>query len=217
MAVAFRAAATGTKTGGSGLNLVINVPAGTADGDVMVAMVLTGTGTTAATQASWTTLDSQTTGPTARSFYRIASSEPASYTFTVVDAQTSTGAIVTYSGSHATTPINQHAAYNRLTSTTSISATTVTPSVDNCMIVFLGGAGAAASATPPSGYTERADISQGGITVEAAELLQTTAAATGTVTATASASTNTQGTVVAIAPPTAATGSYQPGFGFGFV
>lgn len=202
MAVAFRSFATGTKTGGTGLNLTINVPAGTTDGDCMLAFVLTGTATTAATQASWTTLDSQTGGPTVKSFSRIASSEPASYTFTVVDAQASIGGIVTYSGSHATTPVNQHAAFNRLTSTTNVSATTVTPSVDACMIVFIGGSGAGASMTPPSGYTERVDVDNGGggLNIEFAELLQTTATATGTVTATNNASANTQATVVAIAP-----------------
>lgn len=178
-----------------------------------MAFVVTGTATTPASQASWTILDTEATGPTVRSFFRIASSEPASYTFTVVDPQGSVGIIATYSGSHASTPLNQHSAWNRLTSTVNISATTITPSVDNCMIVFMGGMGAAASATPPSGYTERADqASPGGQVAETAELLQTSAVATGTVTGTSSAATNTQGSVVAIAPASAAAvaGNWAP-------
>lgn len=201
MAVAYRSSTSANKVASSGQNLVLNVPAGTVDGDVMVAYVLTATGTTAATQASWTALDNQTGGPTAASFYRIASSEPASYTFTVVDAQSSNGLIVTYSGTHATTPINQHSAWNRLTSTANATANTVTPSVDNCMILYLAGAGTSTAITPPAGYTERVDfVVASTANVELAELLQTSAAATGNKTGTASGSTNTQGSLIALAP-----------------
>ncbi len=199
MAVAYRSNATATKAGGAGTNLVINVPAGTANGDVMVAFVLTGTAVTPAVQASWTTLDSQNTGPTVISFYRIASSEPASYTFTVDSTNTSWGTIVTYSGTHATTPINKHAAFNRLTSTTNITGTTITPDVNNCMILWLGAAGTATSITKPASYTDRvSNVTSSGTDI--AELLQTSAAATGSITGTGSTSTNTDGSLIALAP-----------------
>ena len=74
-----------TQTGSN--DLVINVPSGVSDGDIMYVALVTDQDFPWAVTSGWTQVDSQVTSSSSRTtlFYRVASSEPASYTFSFTD------------------------------------------------------------------------------------------------------------------------------------
>jgi hypothetical protein len=206
MAVAVRASSTPTSSATT--TLVVNVPAGVQNGDTLIMLVVVAGAAHTPTQASWTQLDAGTTGPSVATFWRIAASEPGSYNVTIPATNNSTGVMIAYSGAHATTPINQHGALNR-TTVTPVTATTITPSVDNCMILFACGEGSTAAITTPAGYnSEQNGLGGGSLLVVLADLLQTTATATGSVTGAIAGSQNAYSGLIAIAPPAAGGTTY---------
>ena len=99
---------------GDDTSLVVNVPNGTADGDVMVAFIhgedSDAGGRTLTLPGGWTSVDDylKTGGNDARCgvAYRVASSEPASYTFTMSTGEAMVAAILTYRGIDNTNPID---------------------------------------------------------------------------------------------------------------
>ncbi len=220
MAVAFVARATSFKLAGSGLNLIVAVPVGTANGDAMVAFVSVRTGSAVpATPAGWNLIDDDTNGPSSASYWRVASSEPASYTWVVTNAVDSIGYIATYSGADGASPINTSSVWNRLASTTNVTGTTITPSVNDCMIVWMGASSNASTLSVPGGYNDRGIVTVlggGPMVGNLADLLQGSAAATGNLTGTAGTSANTQGELLAIQPPTSAVANPYPYVGGGY-
>lgn len=197
MAVAYRNSAGNVSGTGT---VVVSVPAGTVNGDLMIAVALRNSTDIPSLPAGWTNLGTANAGPAIRVCYRVASSEPANYSF--VAAGTIAAIIATYSGAAATSFIDQFSAPNRLTSTTS-TALSVTPSVSNCMLVYVAGEGTTSGAwTGPSGWNQRSTQS-GGASVFLADLLQGAAAPTGNISAT-HATGNSYASLVAIAPATAA-------------
>lgn len=92
-----------TQNVGTGVNLVVNKPTGTADGDLMVAL-MSANGTTSWSGATgWTEIADQAADAALRVAYKVAgASEPSSYTFTPGNnARQLSGYIVTYrSGSY---------------------------------------------------------------------------------------------------------------------
>jgi hypothetical protein len=164
-----------------------------------------------ATPAGWTALDNGSVGPSVATFWRTAASEPASYNVTVNSGSNAVGSIIAFSGAHLTAPIDQHGALNR-TTVTPVTATTITPSVDNCMILFVCGEGSTAAITTPSGYTsEQNGASGGSLILVLADLLQTTATATGSVTGAIAGSQNAYSGLIAIAPPASGGPTQIPG------
>lgn len=105
-------AGSGSSTGGTGgigqysqstavqntssTTITINVPAGTANGDLMVMYATSGAATNNWTTPSGWTLAVAATNLSRAVFYRTASSEPASYTVTQSGSATSSAAILTY-------------------------------------------------------------------------------------------------------------------------
>lgn len=85
MAVQYRASANSGSQSGTA-SCVNNVPAGTSNGDLMILVVMaSGTALTHTPDAAWTAVPSgaQTASvPTTTAYYRVANSEPASYTTT---------------------------------------------------------------------------------------------------------------------------------------
>jgi len=198
--VSFRQAATGTKTALDGQNLVIPVPAGVVDGDALVFFAFgVGAANTPGLPAGLTNLDTEATGPSVRSCYRVASSEPASYTFTVIDANGACGACAAYRGASGT-PVNQHSAWHRAVGSTTITADSVTTDADGCLLVWLGGYLAANTLTVPTGYVERAAAVGGTGHVKIADATQLARGATGAVTGTLDVGVNNQGSLIAITP-----------------
>ena len=191
----------------AGTSGVVSVPAGTENDDVMVVVVsfrIDGNAPTA--PAGWTLIrnDTYVSGSDdlhCYAYQRIASNEPADYTWTFSNATNFTIYIVTYRYVD-TSPVDTSASTPG-TSTT-CTGPSVTPSNDNSMILFVGAAAGVPTYTPPSGYTEVLDIksTDGATNVSStlAELLQPNAAATGDVTATLSASANNIGMQIVLRP-----------------
>lgn len=76
--------------------ITIAVPAGTADGDILVAVVFIDAGTTFTVPAGWTEAVDTNFRPSALVAYKSAASEPANYTFTAARNDLMFGAILTY-------------------------------------------------------------------------------------------------------------------------
>ncbi|MFJ6085159.1 hypothetical protein ACIQI8_27500 [Streptomyces sp. NPDC092369] len=157
--VATASAVTSTPTATS---LACNVPAGTADTDVMIMLVSRASGTaTVTTPSGWTVIPNfpvtNSNGTALAGFYRVASSEPASYTVAF-----STGkaiiAISSYRGVDNTTPIHQSAAAADTTTRAAHTSPSVTTTLANCWIVagyVDRGSITASTWSTPSGLTSR--------------------------------------------------------------
>jgi hypothetical protein len=218
---AFRAVASnslsGTTTGNK--TLTINKPAGTVDGDVMLAIVANVSGVTAAitAPAGWTSLGAFTVTETkTEAFRKVAASEGASYAFTVGggDAHIAAGIIASFSGVTLTpSPIAADAEQSNTTASTSADAPSVTAPTANeilvCMYSTSGIEGTGfVTSTPPSGMTERADVGRVQLTsdgyfeynlqVSLCDVLLSSSGATGTKTATLSAARTSTGFSVAL-------------------
>lgn len=139
-------------------------------------------------------------------FTKVAgASEPANYTFTSAEIADIVASISAYSGCDTTTPVNVKGQQTN-TSSTSVTAPSITTTVANTMLVGHFSTEFDTSFTPPSGMTERSDqVSGGGLadfTSEAADEAFAAAAATGTRVATAVDAEQNIGQLLALAPAT---------------
>lgn len=92
-------ATTAVQNSSSGSTLVMDKPLGTADGDLMIALLTAGGGTVSGWTgpAGWNEVADSTTGrPVNAAYWKTASSEGTSYTFTAGTSRTLAGAILTY-------------------------------------------------------------------------------------------------------------------------
>jgi hypothetical protein len=186
----------------------ITKPTGTVSGDLLVATFFAGNGfwnnvNLLTPPTGWTTLHeflhtSGNPGKILGIYYKVAGgSEPASYDWSVNDGANSilTMTAIEAGTFDATTPIGttQGIDFSRevnASSSTSVSAPTVTPAVNDSLGIMVPchtGVAGSVSYTPPAGWTERVD---GGNTHcrGSVNTLALTTSATGTITATASSS-----------------------------
>jgi len=198
MAVVFRAATSGTLGTDSP---VVTAPTGLADGDVVIVafgmndVVTIGS---SPTLNGFTDLGVQPTaasGGAGHVLWKVASGEGSSWTFTGLWSASTLAAYgcVAYQDDAAGDASPDQSAVNAPAASTTPVSASITPSVDNCMVVacFGGDHQSGSTATPLGGATERVDIENGGggaVYIE--ELLQTTATAQ-TMSATFSASAET--------------------------
>lgn len=195
MAVAFRAASFLEFTN-TASPTDVPVPTGTQDGDVL--LVWTGTDTNHAISSVTNdftqlgTSEDALTDSTGSVFWKYASSEPSTWTFTDLFTTSETGviAVLAYSGADQTTPFSDLGGgsfvsqTNHSNTVNPIPSNTITPSDNDCMIVHLVAGDGAASGptfTPDTdpAATERVEESNGPGTgvVLAQDYLQGTAAA----------------------------------------
>jgi hypothetical protein len=219
-AVAFRAVANAISTG-SPSQVTITKPTGTVENDCMYA-VLSGDGGTITPPGGWTIVQSLPATDADQIFevyQRVAGgAEGANYQFSLSGVFEVTAAILTYSGCDTASPVNTSSERAGVTDDAdpqTVTATAITPSVNDSMILYFGSVDltntAATTWTVPSTYTER--FNEDGIGSGAAglcplyvaELLQTTATSTGAVNANANNDSNRTGEtlaiLVAIPPP----------------
>jgi hypothetical protein len=174
--IAFRAASSASAA--SGTSLAVNVPSGTAPGDVMIASVAfrpcsssnnAACTKTIAAPAGWTqiaAIDQRSGGGTGGYglrlfvYHRVATvAEPAAYTWTVGGAPAATGivgGIVAFSGVDAASPIVD-AAGQATANGQNHTAPSINPGVANTMLVSTHVALSSGTWTPPAGMTERID------------------------------------------------------------
>jgi len=217
-AVTFRAATAVTSDTASPISL--SKPTGTVDGDIMIAVfsVDRSQATPDVTPpAGWTQIDSivnaQTTQHQTVAFYRVASGEGASYSFSFNTQLV--GAILTYTGNATSSPIDAFSSA-AITSSASYTAPSINTTVANTKLVILAGLESTTSRTftnSDGNFVERLD---GGSTSPDTWLAvydkdQAGTGATGTSTATASSSSNYGGAIqFAIKPYAAPTATPTP-------
>lgn len=193
---------------------VVNVPTGTIDGDVMVCQfeVPDGTGAAPAVPAGWTQIDVGTSGTGAGDIrmvtgYRVASSEPANYTFSYSGVTTGAMASIrTYRGVDTASPIADHSIAFGASSTNAV-ATAVSPAMVGAMLVGMFAQGDSLNGwTPPSGMSEAADAQNNPTgtandsSIEVAELRLTSSGTTGTKTATTAGAAIWAAALIALTP-----------------
>ncbi len=139
----------------------ISKPSGTAEGDVMYAVLSLGGQNETPALAGWTTIASQD-----RSFGRCSilrkvagGAEPASYTFTWVSISQSVGCIVAVVGADTDAPEEANPTPTTGTSTDpDPPASGALPSKDYLALAIASQRRGDATYTPPSGYVEESDI-----------------------------------------------------------
>lgn len=184
MAVAFVAAAT-TNIGGTSVSPT--TPAGVVDGHALIQVITTDSDhAISVAPAGWTQVGTtQTDAATDSStsvFRKIASGEGGTLTGpTFGTTENGLCAVLAYSGVDGSAPINAFAQSTGTSGTQ--SSPSITPTVDNCMIVAIYGTDPAAGQagtpeTSPLAATERVDAINGTLGyIYVQEFLQTTAAA----------------------------------------
>lgn len=214
MAIAFRSAATAAN-GAAPASLVVAKPAGTVDGDVLVAFVVVSADQTITTvPAGWTTVGSQSTGTAAgdcrHAVYRkVASSEPSSWTWGWSSGADCAIVAAAYSGVSTSAPINTSASRLMAGSTTSHVAPSVTPNQASTVTLSAFGTNpffdGNTTFSTPSGLTVRGEADPGAGTTNRAVLKvfdksTPTAAATGDKTSTLNNSAKGVGWTVTLGP-----------------
>ena len=174
-------------------SITIAVPTGTQDGDIMVAFI-TASDTGAAHGTGWN--DVIITQPRAGEdfavFYRVASSEPANYTWSW-GAGAGVGTIVTWRGVDFVAPIEvAGAAGTAETSGTTLTAPTRTTLYAGALLVTAYSIRKSATFSTPTGMTERLDYQLAGDVMSLAvdEEVIAAAGATGTRASTTSQTIN---------------------------
>jgi hypothetical protein len=113
-------------------------PAGTQSGDFMLAYFFHhAAGATLTGPSGWTSLTSNnaSTNSAAVFYYTAGGSEPATYSFSSDDSANNGAAILTFRG--GTGAVDVYGAFNTANSAT-VTAPTITPTVDGLNIVFIG-------------------------------------------------------------------------------
>jgi hypothetical protein len=155
MAVTYRSVAHSTDSAAA-TSLACNVPTGTVNGDLMFMLIKRGTnGDPSGGLTGWTLGQSNTpAGATSHwVYYRVASSEPASYTPDWGASSSRTGVtIITFTGNHAS-PIDAWSDTAYTTSDTTLRAAAFTVGAANYHLVLFGCQHSSASVTVTTGAT----------------------------------------------------------------
>ncbi len=198
MAIAYRSH-TVQNNSGSG-TITINKPSGVIDGDLLIAFFSEDSDSPRITASGWTAFSGTGIGASGeivvgtsavlQCFYKVASSEGASWNFTPSASYTGVVGVIAYSGVDTTTPIDVAAGATPASSTTHASAS-ITPSVINTMLVGIWMIDSNGANTWSTGdMNERVDQSTGSsafVTLSVHDLIYgSTSAVTKTATFTAS-------------------------------
>ena len=183
-------------------SVVVSVPSGIANGDLMIAQIWVTTQSAAApTCAGWTSaFNIAGTDHQLYLFYRYASSEPANYTFTSSTATQMLGWIHRITGAVTSgNPFNAIGSGNTVGSGTAITCSAVTTTVNNTLnMCFVGhGDGSNAISSFQSGWT--GVTFSGNQTVACSWIAQSTAGTTGAATTTYTGNDDFTGVIGAIA------------------
>jgi len=190
----------------SATSITVSVPSGVSNGNVMLAQIgfKGGNSVTVTDPSGWTFIrqeNGNSTGIGVRLYYRVASSEPASYKWTFSASEAATAGIAAYSGVSTTNPIDASSGAGSSANGTSITAPAVTTTAPNDMVVGFFSTGKNQVITQPSGMTEHWDVTPGSaIESETADVLQASAGSSGSKTATVSGSASWVGQLVALLP-----------------
>ncbi|MDH5378099.1 MAG: hypothetical protein OEX00_07250, partial [Gammaproteobacteria bacterium] len=187
----------------------VDKPTGTVDDDLLIAILNTdGAGETLTAPSGWTaifdTIDTQASA--FRVWYKIASSEPASYTFTVTSSESCVLAVLRLSGHDLTNPIDVNGTDTQA-NTSPYTCPSVTTTVSNAWILRCFGADdgdVTEDSGYPSGHTgifvRKSDESWGEGSCGAAYTTQALPGATGNADFTPTAAEQWAAATVALKP-----------------
>ncbi|MBK8188816.1 MAG: hypothetical protein IPK79_00015 [Vampirovibrionales bacterium] len=179
--------------------ITVNAPTGVIDNDVLIATVAH-SGGTLSTPAGWTAVRTVTgSGVTLATYRRVASSEPANYTWSLDSADTIAVAIAAYTNVDTAAPIDAHDGQANASST-SMTAPAITTTETDTVLLFVGGAAGNVRATVPGGMTELVDTGTGAASVYVASQTLSAAGSTGTRTATLASAAANAAILLALAP-----------------
>ena len=202
--ISFRSASSGQNP--TSTSLTLPEPAGAVAGDVMVAAVGVRGSATITAPPGWTFVRLDNANYVLQAVYtRVASStDSTAWTWNFSASVPAAGGILDYAGVNTANPIDVHGGLTTTTVTTTITAPSITTTVDGDEIVGLFDIGGGNSITPPAGMTGRGQaVSSAGslhVTWEGSDSLQTGAGATGTRTATATVAHPNVGQLIALRP-----------------
>lgn len=180
----------------SNTTITLNVPSGVSNGHMLYA-ALAHSGGTITPPSGWTVIIEQTA---LKVYQRVASSEPASYNWSLNTTDTLAGACIAYSNVDTLNPTDILGGTTNASST-SMAAPSVTTTIATDQLVFFGGTNnGTATATAPGSMTERADAGTGNAMVYIADRALSSAGATGTYTATLSSARVNSAALVAVRP-----------------
>jgi hypothetical protein len=212
MAIAYVNGSTATQSNISTKQVVLNVPASVADGNLLVVVGVVNSSTaTLNTVSGWTQLWAQRNATcNTAAWYRVASSEPASYTWTWSASGIGAFASGAWSGVSSSTVVEQYSAVNRSISSNSVTTPSGTPTQADWMLATYCDERSSSTGTTwstPTGMSARAttSVTNTGVEVSVA-LFDTNAAVTGgnsysyTSTPTSGTATGVAG-IVGIMPP----------------
>ena len=198
---------SGTPVFSASNSVVVSVPSGVANGDLLIAQIWETTQSAAApTCAGWTqAFHVASTDHQLYLFYRYASSEPANYTFGSTNATNMVGRIHRITGAVASgNPFNVLGSGDTVGSGTAITDAAVTTTVANTLVMcFVGhGDGSNAISSYPSGFTGATFT--GNSTIATSYIAQASAGSSGTATTTFTGNDDFSGVLGAIAPSSGA-------------
>jgi hypothetical protein len=139
-----------TNNTAAGTTLTVNVPAGIANGDLLIWHMIANNATVASTPAGWNVVKTGTTTTHNQSiFWRVAASEPASYTHAALTSAKWTFSMYAFSGVDNTTPLDiASASIPAMTAgTTAVTLPAITPVTAGAWIIGTGSAIGATTAT----------------------------------------------------------------------
>lgn len=201
---------TAVSSSSNATNVTINVPAGISNGHLLLTAISIGGNAAFVAPSGWTQIYvNQNSGGSVGVWYRVASSEPASYNWSWGggNSRRYSGYTVGYSGVDTTTPIDASGGQSVGGSATPITAPSISPTSTGTLLLFIAGAGNGVTYTQDAAMSERLDLwgSSGGSgsSVTLAEQQLSASGPTGTRTATASDNPNRYSAVhVALRPAT---------------
>jgi hypothetical protein len=203
--VTFRGVATAAAA--SATSITVSTPSSAVSGDLLLASVAVRGSATIGTPSGWTLIRSDANGSTMRlATYRrfAAAGDPASFTFTFSKSTTaSVASVAAYAGVDTANPVDVAAGQVNATASKSAIVPSITTAVANDALLTVIGSASQVTATPPTGMTERLDLTSAGsskIALEAADQTLAAAGASGTRTATLSKSTTSIGQSIALQP-----------------
>lgn len=173
-----------------GASKAVDVPAGVADGDMLLMAVIHTAAGTVTLPAGWTAVEDMS--PVADGLIvasRTASSEPASYTYELSASQNSAASIIAFRSSGGETiVVDDSAQTDDVASSTTHDCPSVTTSDVNATLVCFTAWGGFSSGglSAPGDMTERTESSDGGTILHVMSANQESAGATGTKTVTGS-------------------------------
>jgi calcineurin-like phosphoesterase family protein len=190
-------------------SLTIDRPAGTKEGDVMVASVVANDNDPLAPPPGWTAIRTDVVKDAVRQdiYYRVAkANDPASFTWTLGRNRRLAGAISTYSGVDAARPVDADGAKLESAGGATLTAPSITTTTQGAMLIALVAVNSDGTISAPAGMTERWEVAsrfpgqpRSAVTEGSDEIL-TAAGATGTRRATTSTAGAGIAALVALRP-----------------